>query len=112
MNPRMDGTLAAVDAPCRRRLAPRIAEDWTVEHQPPMAKAVGQDSEDRRQDQLGHVEHRGKDPDHPGVDRGTAMVGQVGEVQAEHGPGQAGAEAQGEGPGQDGAQRSFHRVKA
>ena len=89
MKPRIDGTLAAVEAPSRRRVAPSsgsdrrqpgqddrdAAEDRAVEHDPVVPEPVRQDPEDRRQDQLGQVEDRREQADDGGVDRLAAVLG-------------------------------------
>ena len=89
MKPRMDGTLAAVDAPSSSLVAPRIgncvdrpgehdgdpAEDRSVEHHPVMAEPVGQDPEDGREDELGDVERGGEHADDGRVHPRTAVLG-------------------------------------
>ena len=63
---------AAVELPSSQRVAPRMRrlpverreddrdgpEDGAPEHDPVVAEPVGQDAEDRRQDELGEVERR------------------------------------------------------
>ena len=85
------------------------AEDRAVEHDPVVPEPIRQDPEDRRQDQLGQVEGGREEPDDRGVHDRAAVVWQVGQVEAQHRPGQAGAEPQGEGAGEYRDQRTSHR---
>src|SRR6185503_1094910 len=80
MKPRIEGTLAAVEAPSSSRVPARTGSS-TVS--PVMVQPVGQDAEDRRQDQLRQVEHGGEHADDGGVDRLPAVRGQVRQVQPE-----------------------------
>ena len=69
--------LAAVDAPSRRRVPPRISEvgrqpgedhrdrpeGGPEQHHPVVAEAIREDAKERRQDQLGDVERGMQDAD-------------------------------------------------
>src|SRR6188472_1916526 len=87
MKPRIDGTLAAVEAPSSSRVAPRIgswvvspvritaiAPDRAVQHHPVVADAIRQDAEDRRQHQLRKEEDRREHADDRGVHLRAAEV--------------------------------------
>ena len=126
MNPRIEGTLAALEAPSRiarpaqqhevRRQAGQEdrdgAEDRAVEHDPVVADPVRQDPEQRGQDELGQVEQRGVQPDHGAVDLGTAVLVEVGEVERQHRTREPGAEPERERAEQHGPQGSIHRAES
>ena len=89
------------------------AEDRPVEHHPVMPEPVGQDPEDRREDQLGEVERRARRGRRSSRRPASPpMLGELGEVDAEHRPGEAGAEAQRERAGQHGPQRTIHAPRS
>ena len=89
MNPRIDGTEAAVDAPSSSRVNPMTgrltanavmidgdrAERRADEHHPPVADAVRQDPEDGREHELARVEQRPEDADLPRLHRLAAVLG-------------------------------------
>ena len=57
------------------------AEDRAVQHHPVMTEPVGQDPEDRREDELGQVERGGEQADHACIDPGPPCAGSVRQVQ-------------------------------
>ena len=89
MNPRIDGTLAAVEAPSRRRVPPMheqvrrrpgeddgdAAEDRPELHDPVMPQPIREQAERRRQDELGDEERREQDPRAIGLDLLPAVLG-------------------------------------
>ena len=88
MNPRIDGTLAAVDAPSSSLSAQHEqvrgearqdhrdrTEGRSEQHHPVMPEAVGQDPEDRGEDELRHEEHRREDADGVGSTSGPPWRG-------------------------------------
>jgi hypothetical protein len=87
-------------------------EHRAEQHHSVVAEPVGQDTEHRRQEQLGQEERRREEPQRRRRDRLAAMLGQLGEIDAQHRAREAGGEAQRERAGHDGPQGAIHLGQA
>ena len=122
MNPRIEGTLTAVEAPSRIRVPPMSdevgrlpreddgdrPEDRPDLHEPVVAEPVGQHPERGREEQLRPEEHGRVDGDDQAVDLAATVGRQVVEVVDEQRAREAGAETERERADQHGPQAAVH----